>query len=202
MKTAFTAFLMLPALSLLASCAKDGESGKKVTRERVSHGDPILDKYASNHGYAKSGGQVRSTSDKVSRYAGKTFHGSSDFAGKDYRTSGYTTKRWGGNTSYANKAYQGGTRYDNAPEYAKRQAYYNGKSSSAQGSKYATNGYSTNSAYEQSGRRLTKSNNIYAQRNNLKDPVIIPWQQQNQHAGYSMQQTNEMLGRATEESKR
>lgn len=196
MKPAFTILACMPLL--LASCAKD--AGRTVTKERVSHGDALLDKYASNHGYAKTGGMVKSTSDKKSEYSGRSFNGTSDFAGRDYTTKGYTTKNWGGNTSYANKAYKGGTKYDNAPEYAKRLARYNGMSKSTTDFSYRTSKINRTSALEQGSSRMVKTDSRYAKRHNLEDPIIIPWQQQN-NMGYSVDQTNQMLGRASEESR-
>lgn len=180
---------------LISSCAKDGKSEKTVTRERVSHGDPILDRFASNHGYERSGGAVKSTSDKESQYARKSYAGASDFAGKSYTKKGYTTERWGGSKSYSDKAYQGNTKYDLAPEYAKRQARYSGMKSLAEGSAYSTKQVDSFSAREQAGKRMQKTENAYAKRHNLKDPIIIPWQKQNSTMGYSVNQTNEMLGR-------
>lgn len=177
----------------LCSCAKNATV---VSQERVSHGDELLDKYASNHSYAKGSGGVRSQSDQQSAFAGKQFHGSNDFSGKDYAKKGYTNKRWGGNTGYAHKHFNGdmdASRYKKSPEFVQQQARYNKMKANAQGQGYKTDGYSTAAAREASNANVATKNSNYAKRNTLeRDPVIMTRQER---AQLSVDETNSALGR-------
>ena len=163
----------------LVSC---GGSEQTVTKERVSHGDPLLDKYASNHGYAKSGGVVRSHSDEQSEYAGKRFYGSNDFSGKDYTTNGYATKRWG-NNKYAGKTrYAGntdGSKYQYSPEFVQRQARQGEMVANANGQGFDAASVDRKISRANNARRMEHKQSWYAKRNNVADPVIIPWKEQN-----------------------
>jgi len=187
----------------LSACA---DKAQTVTRERVSSGDPLLDKYASNHGYAKTGGAVRSQSDKKSEYAGKTFGGTKDFSGKSYATSQYGSKRWGGgDKTFSNKKYAGrtdGSRFKKSPEFVQQQNRYGDMKANAQGKAFGVASIGKSNARENSGRRLSYKESWYAKRNNVKKPIIIPWKQQPGAAkppGLSVGDTKTMMGRAKED---
>lgn len=176
---------------VMSSCA---DSSKTVTTEKVSYGDPLLDKYASGYSYGKSGDVTKSQSDKASEYAGKQFGGNSEFASKDYSTSEYASNRWGGNTKYDSKKYAGNTdasHFQKSPTFIQDQATNLSKTSAAQGSSFATSSFATGAARETSSTSIGKSTSNYAQRDNLDDPLILPWKSQ---SSFSIGQTKSMMG--------
>ena len=199
------AYISLTFALLFASCAKNEP---EVTREKVSRGDPLLDKYASNHGYSKTGGEIRSNSDKKSEFAGKDFRGTNDFSGANYTTEKYASKRWRGDSKYKNKQYSGNTdasRYQHSPDFVQQQARYGEFVSNAQGERFNTSAYETLSSSENSGERLTYKDSDYAKRNNLSNTVILPWKEQQRIQGekknlseLSVNDAKVILGRADE----
>ena len=177
-----------------------------MVREKVSYEDPLLNKYASNHGYQRVDGVTKSGSDKESRYAGKTYGETSDFTGKDYTTADYATKRWGGNKSvFGNSKYSGNKAFSQSPDFVKQQAYYSGKKNSGSGSAYSINDYDVSSASESNTGKVVTGNSTYAERNNVKNPVILPWKKQAELTdhkgvkGVSVVQTRALLGRSESE---
>ena len=172
----------LLASALLVSCAG---TERTVTTERVAaEGDDvqrIKDKFAGNFGYSKKGGMTRSQSDQKSQYAGKQFSGPNDFAGKDYTTGQYSSKRWGakryaGNTGYAGRT--DGSRFQYSPEFVQRQARQGSMVSNAQGERFASNTIDRKTSRANNATRFKFGESNYAKRDNVDDPVIIPWKEQ------------------------
>jgi len=194
-----TQIVLITCTILLASCANK----TSVSREKVSRGDPLLDKYASNHGYAKVDGVVRSGSEKQSVYSNQEYSGSNDFSGKDYTTKDYASKRWSGSDSkYGAKSYSDNTIYDQAPDFVKQQAYYSGQKNSADSTNYGKSNFGVSNARETGVSGVKSKASTYAQRNNVKDPVIVPLKDQGiltDHQGVngiSVAESRALLGRS------
>lgn len=177
------------------SCSSVSET---VSKEKVSSGDSLKDKYAGGYTYGSSGGAVRSQSDKQSEYAGKSFGGTNDFSGKNFTTKNYANKRWAGNSDFASKRYAGNTSGDSfkhAPDFVQKQANYGGLVADGQGKNFGTDTLSKKNARERSGKFMEKPSSWYGERDNIEQPIVI---QKSDQSAMSINQTREMLGRNSE----
>lgn len=175
--------------SVLISCSS---SKKSVTREKVSSGDSLKDRFAGGYTYGKKGGVAKSQSDKESDYSGKSFSSSNDFNGKEYRSDTYATDRWGGNSSFNSKKYKGGSDVDfikKSPAFAQHQA--NIKEGSWNDSNYQTSGFNSASAQERGRGTIDNSVSNHADRSKVVDKVILPWKSKN---AMSINETKSIMG--------
>lgn len=174
---------------VLVSCAS---SKKTVTREKVSTGDALKDRFAGGYTYGKKGGTARSQSDKESDFSRKSFGGVNDFEGKKYKGETYATERWGGKSNYNSNQYQGGTDtnfINKSPAFAQHQADL--KKGTWNDSNYKTEGFKTSSAREGGNKSVNTSVSNHADKDKVIDPIILPWKSQN---AMSISETKSMMG--------
>ncbi len=175
--------------SMLVSCSG---SKKTTTTEQVPNGGSLKDRFAGGYTYGKKGGVAKSQSDKQSDYSGKSFTGSNDFKGKEYRSDNYATDRWGGNSNFNSKKYQGGTDADfikKSPAFAQHQASL--KEGNWNDSDYKTSGFNSTSAQESRKNSIDNTVSNHADRSKVIDRVILPWKSKN---AMSINETKSIMG--------
>ncbi len=190
----FSHILVFPTLvMLLGACASE----QTVTKEQVRtdwRGRPE----AFSVGKDKDGNPVMK-SDRRSSLEGKRSNiaGSRDFNGQDYTKKSYRKKRWFGSSLFGKKEYQGNTdasRFKREPWFVQKQASASGQKARADGKSFAVNPFSTASAREQGGRRISRPADAETEvrRRVFMQPDITHWKKQQ---GVTVKDTNKMLGR-------
>lgn len=191
------AFLLLPLLAVLSSCASDtGKENKSPAAESSRH--TLEQRLSEKNGYKQdaNGNWVPQTDRRSSfESQGESPYFKGNLAKREYHAGDYAKKSWTGNSRLLAKDYQGktdGSRFQFLNRSARKGAREASRQADTPGS-YQTDDYATGAARE-GDRRISKQSDTETdeRRKLFTPPAVVDWQEQR---SMSVDESKSILGR-------